>query len=504
MLRKVARSPAAACAAAGAALALCLPRPGLCWLAWFAPALLLLRLRRSRGPRAAAALGWVFGAVYAAVALHWVYLTCRFAGVPVPAAVLALAALAAFLGIQWAVFGAWVRVSADRLPAAVLPWVWAASWAGMEWASARFTPRLGIDLLAYTQWRHLPMIQVGALLGPQALGFLIVLWNGALAELGGGRPGRALRRNLAAAAALAALCAAYGTAVLAGRRDRADGPTVDILQPNIDQYRKWDRRYEEEIRRAFDGLLTEAAQDPPDLVLWPESALPGWLEDPALKGWVASWARRLKAPMLVGAVSGQGGRLRNAAVLVGADGAPAGAYYKRQLVPFGEFVPFRAWLEGFIGILAELGDFEAGAARQALLPSPVGPLGISICYEAVFPRWARQDVSRGAEVLVNLTNDGWYKDTWGPHQHFYANVFRAVENRVFVLRAANTGVSGVIDPYGVVTARTPLEAARRLRAALPAGDPFPRRSPYARWGDWFGIACAAAAAAALAGALRRR
>ena len=121
----------------------------------------------------------------------------------------------------------------------------------------------------------------------------------------------------------------------------------------------------------------------------------------------------------------------------------------------------------------------------------------------MFPRLARADAARGARLLVNLTNDGWYKDTWGPFQHFQANVYRAIEDRVTVLRCGNNGISGVIDPWGVATARLDLNLRGRLDAAVPLADPFPRRSFYARHGDWFGALCLLAAAGLAAAGLKR-
>ncbi|MFA5141194.1 MAG: apolipoprotein N-acyltransferase [Elusimicrobiota bacterium] len=484
-------SSLALCAAAGAAFALCLPKPGLCALAWGAPAVLFYFLPRARGVRAAACLAGVFGFFFCGVSLHWIFLTTRFAGVPLPVGLLAWCALAGLLALNWAVFGAAARVLSG-------PWAWAAAWAAVESASAWWTPRVGVDLLSYTQWRYLPFIQIGAVLGPHALGFVIMLWNAALAEAFCERR----FRNLAAAGGLAAGCFAYGTAVLGGREDPSGGPVVEIYQPNIDQYRKWDERYEDFIRDSFEELLREPRGETPALLLWPESSLPGWLDEPDIARWVSGCAKRAGAPILTGAVTRSGIRHHNSGVLLGADGEVAGVYHKRQLVPFGEFVPLRGLFQGWIGILAQMGDFDSGADRQELLATPVGRTAVSICYEAVFPRWARIDSSRGARVFVNLTNDGWYKDTWGPQQHFYTNMYRAVENRVLVLRAANTGISGAIDAYGVVLAKTEVETRRRLSASLPARDPFPRGSPYSRQGDWFGACAMLAAAASLAWACR--
>ena len=497
---------------AGAALALTLPKPGLCLLAWFAPAVLVYHASRAASAASAAGGGLLFGAAFAGTAMHWIFLTCRFAGMGLLSSSVAWAALTAVLCLNWGLFAAAGRAVTARLPEALRPWAWAALWAAIEHASLRWTPRLGFDLLAYTQWRHEALIQVGALAGPHALGLVIMAFNAALAGVWAARggPRKALverAAGLLAPAGLALGCLGYGLFSMGVRLDflagAHRGPAAVVLQPNVDQYRKWDGAFAGEIRAGFESLL--AAPVPPDsLVVWPESALPGWLDDPENSSWMAERAARAGSPMAVGAVADVAGRRHNAAVLVEPDGTASELYAKRRLVPFGEFVPLRALIQPFIGILAQLGDFDAGAPEQALWDTPLGVAAPNLCYEAVFPRLAASDAARGARVLLNLTNDGWYKDTWGPPQHFQTNAFRAVETRTYVVRSANTGISGVLDPWGVVVASAPVMTAGRLDVPLPAEDPFPAGSPYTRSGDWLGVGALLVAAALGVRAWRRR
>lgn len=465
----------------------CLPKPGITFFAWCAPALLLRRARLSRGPGASFGLGWAFGAAFCATALHWIYLTCRFAGLPVPVSALALAALCALLGLNWGIFAFLTRVFSDRLPGWSLPWTLAALLASIESACAAWTPRLGFDVLAYTQWPNLFLLQGSSVFGPHALSFLILLWNATWEEFLRARE-KAPRINLGLCALLLAAWASYGTFLLS-KREISPGHAVEIVQPDIDQYRKWDASSAQDIRRTFEELMSRERRAAPALILWPESALPGWLDEPENSRWVAALARKAKAPVLLGAITRMGSREHNSAVLISAEGVPTGLYHKRQLVPFGEFVPMRSWLERVIPLLAGMWEMSPGQSSQMLLDTPLGPLAANICYESVFPRWVRKDASRGARVVANLTNDGWYKDTWGPLQHFQVNVFRAVENRVSVLRAGNTGISAVIDPYGMVVARGPFLAPARLDARLNDEDAFPEGSFYSRHGDWFGLLC---------------
>jgi apolipoprotein N-acyltransferase len=310
-------------------------------------------------------------------------------------------------------------------------------------------------------------------------------------------------RHLVLPIILVAIAWGWGSWQLAQRPK--DGPTarVEILQPDVDQYAKWNPNSANEIDAGFAQLLKMPRAQKPALIVWPESAIPRLVDEGKGVGETAEGSL-LGAEQLVGVVSRRGDELFNTAELLAPNGSPLGVYHKRELVPFGEYVPFSSTLRRVIGALDQIGEISAGAERQPLLDTALGPAAATICYEAVFPRWMRLDASRGARVIFNLTNDGWYKDTWGPYQHFETNVFRAVENRVTVIRAGNTGISAVIDPWGVVTARMGLGDRGRLDVSVPTTDPFPGRSFYARHGDWFGALCLVAFFVMMAQTMRPR
>ncbi len=500
----------------GILTAFCYPRPGLCFLAWFSLAPLLSALS-SGGVVRGFGLAWLAGTAFHGTLLYWIYNTTRFAGLPVWVGILAWVSLATFLGLAWGLIGALGRrFIPDGSP--VSPWAWAALWTACAAVTSWWTPRLGVDLLAYTQYRNLSLIQIGSFAGPHALGFLIVLFNAALVEawaevrIGGESPASPQenaswgRANFTWALVLIGLVWVYGKAELTRRGWAEVGSEgtarVEILQPNIDQYQKWDDEFSTKIMANFEELLARPRSRPPDLVLWPESAIPWIVQDSDDLGPVSAWSRRLGAAQLVGVVSRDAGGQKNSAYLIGPGGGLVGTYHKRELVPFGEYVPFK-WLGRYIKILTFLDGTVAGEPDQEFFETPVGLAAGSICYEAMFPRWARRDAARGARVILNITNDGWYKNTWGPNQHFYANVYRAVENRVTVIRAGNTGISGVIDPWGVVTAKLGLNQRGRLEVDVPLKDNFPRGSFYSRHGDWFGLLCVLAALAMIFAGWRR-
>lgn len=489
-----------ALSAGGVALAAALvafgqPTPGFWIFGWFGLVPLIVAANEG-GPRRAAGLGFVAGLGFHLVVLHWIYPTCRFAQVPAVVSVLAVLALSALLGANWAVVAALTRWTAPSLPRAARPFLWALCWTAVASASSRWTPRFGADLLGYSQWTNLGLIQAGSWGGPHLLDFVLMLVNASLAE--GWIDSRDGKTEavpvLAASLALAAGVWAHGVAVLAARPElRGPSARVEILQPCVDQYHKWDQDWIAQILAGYDELLARPRAGTPSLVVWPETAVPRWARRDEPVPEVARWALKLGAPHLVGIVAAPraGEGPANAAQLVAPDGRVDGVYAKRELVPFGEFVPLRSWVPRFVidrwlMILDNLGDLTAGAARQPLLGTAWGPASLTICYEAIFPRWARLDASRGARLSINITNDAWYLDTWAPRQHYRINRYRAIENRFTVIRSGNTGISAVIDPWGVTTAELPLNVRGRLDAEVPLEDPFPERSFYARHGDWVG------------------
>ena len=496
----------------GALAALGLPSLGLWAFGWVGLAPMIVAANAAPSPRRAALFAFSAGFAYHAVALHWIYATCRFAQVPAVVCALAVIALAAVLGASWAAAAVLASWSSGGFPRAARPWLWALSWTAVAAFASRWTARFGVDLLGYTQWPNVGLLQAGSWGGPHLLDFILMLVNATLAEAwliatrrsaaaivpGPKGPGPDLNaRSLAASFALAAGVWVHGAWILASRpAARGASARVEILQPSIDQYHKWDEHWISEILGVYDDLMSRPRPAAPALVVWPETAVPRWTERTVPVPEAARWASRLKSPQLVGIVrlADREGGPANAVQLIGPDGKLAGGYAKRQLVPFGEFVPLRRFVPRFVidrwlMVLDNLGDLEAGAALQPLITTAWGPTAVTICYEAIFPRWPRLDAERGARLLINITNDAWYLDTWGPRQHYRVNRFRAIENRLTVVRAGNNGISAVIDPWGVTTAELGLNERGRLDAEVPLEDPFPRRSFYSRHGDWLGMMC---------------
>jgi apolipoprotein N-acyltransferase len=261
--------------------------------------------------------------------------------------------------------------------------------------------------------------------------------------------------------------------------------------------------HEEEPLLVYERLSVEAARAGARLVVWPESAVHGlWLSDERWpREWITDLARRTGSALLVNDLTrGDGGTYRNAAVPVRPDGSIGPWYEKLHLVPFGEYVPYQGLLPFVSHFTAEVGDFRPG--ERLVVPEAAGRrLGILICYEAIFPEMAAAAARQGAEVLVNLTNDFWFGRSAGPLQHRDLAVLRAVETGRPFLRAANTGVSTIVDPWGRRLGELPVGREGVLVANLPV----PGRSPPAlRVGGVLPWTCAIVSLLSLTPTRRRR
>jgi apolipoprotein N-acyltransferase len=485
-------------ALAGAALTLAQPPFGL-WpalpLGW---GLLLLLIDGAASPRAAAGLGWAAGAGFFLTGLHWIGAAFLVEAERVwwhaPLMPVAIAALAGGLAMFWAL-GFWL---ARRF--------WPAGWrraVALAAAMLAVEALRGVALTGFPwalqgfAWTATPPMQLAAVIGVTTLSGLTI----AAAAL----PATASRRNLGPAAAAAlALAAAWGwgaARLAAAPPAVAQGPVIRLVQPNVGQGEKW---RPENARPIFDNLLDLTAAPfagpAPALVVWPEVAVTFLFDESPEAAAAVAAAAPPGAAFAVGAVrydrGAVGRRAFNSLLMHAPGGAPAGVYDKRRLTPFGEYVPY-AWLLGALGIgtLGEgLSGFTPGVAAGPFAVAGLPPFAPMICYEIIFPSLVGE-AARGADWILQVTNDSWFGDSAGPWQHLAIARARAVEQGVPVARAANTGVSAMIDPFGRLTATLGLGARGALDSALPA--PIEGRTLYARLGEGPPLALAGCAAAAL-------
>ncbi|MCI0548138.1 MAG: apolipoprotein N-acyltransferase [Candidatus Rokubacteria bacterium] len=471
---------------------------------WLAPTLWLATWRT---PRGALADGWLAGTVFFLVLLRWLDHTFRhFSLIPWPLTWLPIAALAAYCGLYLgatAAAVAWLRRRIGAGPAlATAPALWVAG----EWLRGWLMGGFPWGLLGYSQHSVLPVIQIAEITGVYGVSFVLVATSAALAGLAALGPRRGAAGALGAAALVAGTVSFGGIALdTPPRTGEAEAPRirVSVIQPSIDQSIKWDPAQHAEILAVYEELTREAGRSRPTVILWPETATTIFLRrDPALLDRLTTLSREIDTPILVGSIDlreGSRRQLLNSAFLLTGRGI-VGKYDKIQLVPFGEYVP----LSGLIGFVRSWAEFisDFGAGEQAtVLSVPGGSFGTIICYEVIFPGLFREFVVGGAAFMANITNDAWFGRTSGPWQHLATLPLRAVEHRVSIARAANTGVSAFVDPAGRVTGALGLFERGVLERSVALRT---RATFYTRYGDWLVYACLAGAALAFAGALYRR
>ncbi len=484
--------------ASGLLLALAYPRTDWDRVAWFVLVPVVVTAV-TRPPRAAFAWGWLFGTTFFLVLLRWLnYTFSVYSAIPFPLTYAPTFLLAAYCGF-WIAGFAWALSLVTQRRS--MTWALATGpffWVAGEWIRGHLMGGFPWGTLGYTQYLRLPVIQIAELGGVHAVSFLLVAVNLALAGALLLSWRRALG-GLAIAAVLVAASLGFGRARLQepGTPPQA---TIALMQPSIEQPVKWEPRHTRETLAIYFALTRRAAADKPDLIVWPETAAPTILRrDAGLLATLTAMSGTLGVPLLVGTIDAENDRFRNTAFLLTERGIQ-GRYDKIQLVPFGEFIPFSGVI-GFVrGWAAFISDLEPGS-RTVVFPGPPAPFGIVICYEGIFPDLVRDFVRGGARFMVNMTNDAWFGRTDGPDQHLSMYPFRAVEHRMSVVRAANTGVSAFIAPTGQIVRHLKLFERGTLtdRVPLRVG-----RTMYTRLGDWLGYLSLAVTAAVLGMAFARR
>lgn len=472
-------------ATAGTCLALALPSTGFWPLLLLFPGLLLETLRGRDGARRIGVLGFVAGWVHWMITVHWVVpVMNHYGGLPFGAAVLCLVLMAAILGLSWAVVALMVAKLPPRLRVLAFP----AAWATVE--AARQIPPYSFpwNPTAAAFWESPIYLASLPVWGATGLGWAVVLLGAGLwATL------RRATRVVGLIAIVSSCCLALTISATAPLFTPS-GPSVGLaaLQPGTSLEEKWDPNQWQDIVDNVWELSRPAAMRDVKVLIWPESAVPFRLDiDSTYQRWVVALAEEIDASIVLNSVASlPDGEATNSAFVVSPHGIRKDRYDKNNLVPFGEYVPTWAQLAFTESLVREVGSFTPGRENS---PIDAGHLsiGIAICYEIVFADHIAEQTRNGAEVLATLTNDGWYGFSSAPAQHFSQAILRAVENRRWVVRAALTGISGMIDPYG--NARTlDLGETGYLDGMV---EPSRALTPRARWGDWWAWVCLAMLAA---------
>lgn len=442
------------------------------WIPVLALGVVFSLLGANRRGGEAFALGYLFGLGYAGLGVYWIFHSIAdYGGGPLAASVATavLVALFALIPALALTLGWWVGRHWRRgmyLLALPLAWIWVEwvrSWflTGATWLSLGYT-QVDTPLGAYAPW-----------LGVYGPGLAVALMAGALAWW----LRRPLSRRLAESLVVIVIVSTGGLLLPSQWGQPAGEPlTVALLQGNIEQSRKWDPDERSAIVGEYAALTREHFGA--DLIVWPETALPVFYK--GAEDWLQSLAGEARAAgstLVLGAPVARGEQRFNAVAI---PGETPQFYFKRHLVPFGEYVPFRDAAGGILDFVGTpLGDFEPGTSAAPLMAAGQ-PLGVSICYEVTFGA-ELADALPAARILLNVSNDAWFGRSSAPWQHLQMARMRALETGRPMIRATNTGVSAVIAADGELKATTPL-----FQRAVLRGEVTPREgaTPYVRWRDW--------------------
>ena len=462
-------------------------------------------------------LGLLTGIVYFAGTLYWITrVMVMYGDLSTWVAVLVNAALVAYLALFPAIFALVVRrlvIAHGPQALMVAPIVWVATELGRTHIFTGF-PWV---LLGYSQTTVLPIAQLASLFGVYGVSMLVAAMSAALAvsavskakgaEAAQGISFTGRYAPFATMLAIIVAIAVWGAhrAAVAEWTRSGESIRVGLIQGNVDQDEKVQSARAPAIFQEYLTMTRQAIREGAEFVIWPESSTPFRFEDDVFAAaQVRGLARQARVPLLLGSDqfvrSPTGGptTFYNSAFLVGADGSTRGVYRKMHLVPFGEYVPLKKLFFFAAPLVQAVSDFSAGE-DAALLPVGNHLVSTAICYEVVYPDLVRRFVTGGSEMLTTITNDAWFGPTSAPYQHFEQASMRAIEEGRYLVRSANTGVSGIVDPYGRVLARTAI-----YQPAILVGEArFLKTSTfYARHGDILAYASVLAVAALLVVARR--
>lgn len=483
----------------GLLLTLSFPKTGLSYLAFFALVPWLVSIR-SMTKKEAFYSGFTLGVFHFFTLIYWIVPTVHvYGGLHPVLAVSTLILLCVYLALYPAIF-AFLLKNIDPasffapIPASCL-------WTGLEYIRAYAFTGFSWGGLGYSQYSNLLLIQIADFSGVYGVSFLIVLVNYLLAVVWADCKKNLNKRHFIAVLYTAVLVSGslfYGhhkIATINSQIKTAQKMTITLVQGNIKQDLKWNADFKTKTVEKYVHLSGTAAKKSPHLVIWPETALPFYYGlDRQLSEKVDQCVRSSQTNFLIGspAVRSEGKKIEfyNRAYMLNRFSIVTGTYDKNHLVPFGEYVPLGNYLTFLGKITAQAGNFSTGDNLFTPLEFNDHTLkvthktGVLICFEILFPSIASKFVKNGADVLTTITNDAWFGNTSAAQQHFSIAVFRAIESRRTVARAANTGISGFIDPKGKILETTALFTDQTLTRQVPALN---RISFYTQYGDIFAV-----------------
>ncbi|MFC1535065.1 apolipoprotein N-acyltransferase [Thermodesulfobacteriota bacterium] len=475
----------------GTMLTAAFPPARMEWIAWFALLPLLKSLENESGSRAFR-LGLYMGLAHYLTLIYWViFVIAAYGGLNIIVSAAILILLCLYLSLYPAIFSVMISHLKESRFRALMT---AGTWVSLEFIRAKLLTGFPWCLLGYSQFRYPNLIQAADIVGVYGLSFLILTFNALIYLLlfeGDLRAKKTYKRlEMSIILILAIITIAYGHYRLSeygSRLNSGNSVRVAIIQGNIDQSVKWNPAYQKKTMDTYWRLTDIAGGYKPYLIVWPETAVPLFFQDNTeFTEGIYEISGKSGAHLIFGspAYKKENGaeRYYNRTYHLSPKGALTGYYDKVHLVPFGEYVPMKRFFPFVHRLVQAAGDFASGE-EMSLLKLPGLPVGALICYEAIFPELSRKHVKKGAKILVNLTNDAWFGMTSAPYQHLIMSIFRAVENRRPLIRAANTGFSAFIDPVGKIVTQGDLFNEEVLFEDIKTGGNS--LTFYSRYGDLF-------------------
>ncbi len=502
-------------ALSGVLIALAFPDYGIWPLAWVGLVPLFVVIR-AKNTLSSTWLGLVAGLFYFGPTVYWVSNTMtQFGGMPLFAALVTTALMICVMSCYTALFCYLLSMTEGRagrgISLAMAPFLWVAletvrgSLPGVGFPWAR---------LSDSQFEVLNVIQIADITGSEGVSFAIVLVSAMLAMVVDWFLSRSSLQDkfplrwLCVTLLLVAGILVYGEIKLSAFNKGADtSPLVKValVQGNVDQKRKWERSYRDEQLDTYIRRTEEAVSNGAELIVWPETAAPFYFaSDPLYDAGLRALSQDTGVPIIFGAPGyiRENGKVTsfNRAWVVRPDGYEE-KFDKVHLVPFGEYIPMKKVLFFLDKVVTSIGDMEPGKSVN-LLDIGAFKAGVQICYEIIFPQYSREIARKGGSVIINITNDSWYGKTAASRQSLSMAVFRAVENRIPVLRSAQSGVSCIIEPSGKVVGETPLFVETTLMGSFT--PKIGGGTIYSNSGGLFGLGCAGFAFALIVFSSRRK
>jgi len=466
----------------------------LFFLAWFGFLPFFFFLYKSQDYKTVFKGGVIFGFFYFLGNTYWIYHSLyHYGSVPLSLSLFIVAILSLYLSLYTAFFALiYKNLLKNALPSSFYaPFIWVSFevlrsylFTGFPWA-----------LLGYTQYKFLIITQIADITGIYGISYLIILFNSFIFDLWSFKKQR-IRYPLLPSIPLI-ICSimvftVFTFTMLYGLKrlyEPVDGVVFKsaIVQGNIPQDEKWDFKKMNEIFSIYKNLTLQAKTFNPQIVVWPEASVPFiWGKNKYFSSELVNFVKENNFYLLFGSImERQQNKYTNSAILIDPNGVVAYYYDKIHLVPFGEYVPLRKILFFVDKLTVGTEDYHAGESYNVAI-SPFGKFATLICYEIIFPGQVRKFYQNGGQFIVNITNDGWFGNTSGPYQHFSMAVFRAIENRKPLIRAANSGISGYIDSKGKIINKTNLFERVFLVETVHGNGKI---TFYTKYGDIFAYLC---------------